>query len=66
MALAYSSRNPGVPFSQEIKDRLAASAGQTNEYDIYCPLAGCRCLILRKGHAQLVNRKADVVSAYLY
>lgn len=62
---ASASRNPGVPYSLSIKSSIIDSSNGTNAADIYCPLAGCRCLILRKGSAQLVERDSGPVSAFV-
>lgn len=62
--VASGSRNPGQPYSEALRPSLvAAEDGQTNAYDIYCPLGGCRCLLLRKGSATLVARSAAAVRA---
>lgn len=65
MATASTSRNPGVPFTPELlqEKKLVDSAGN-NATDIFCPLGGCRCLILKKGSAKLVKRNAEAVSQY--
>lgn len=63
MALASSSsRNPGVPYSaDQLREKLVDDAGN-NATDLYCPLGGCRCLLLRKGSARLVKRDGEAVS----
>lgn len=66
MSLAPSSstsRNPGSPFTAGLlSEKLVDSAGN-NATDLYCPLGGCRCLMLRKGSAKLVKRDGDAVSS---
>jgi hypothetical protein len=62
MALvSSSSRNPGLAFTAELfQDKLVDASG-SNATDIYCPLGGCRCLILRRGSAKLVKRTGEAV-----
>ena len=62
--VASTSRNPGEPYSGDLRTRLVTAAN-TNAFDIYCPLAGCRCILLRKGTAELAKRNGEPVRALL-
>lgn len=64
--LAQSShRNPGQAYSASLREKLVSDDG-TNASDIYCPLAGCRCLLLKIGSAKLVERTGEAVSCSVW
>ena len=60
--VASTSRNPGTAYSASLQEKLVAPGDSTNAFDMYCPLGGCRCLMLRQGSARLVKRSAAAVS----
>lgn len=55
-------RSPGEAYSADLAAQLKDESTGLNATDIYCPLGGCRCLLLRKGNATLVQRSAEAVS----
>lgn len=48
------------PLSQIVEKETAANAA-----DIFCPIETCRCLVIRKGAAKLVERQGNKASFIL-
>ncbi|ORY06062.1 Mss4-like protein [Basidiobolus meristosporus CBS 931.73] len=55
-----SRKNPGVPLSEVANPASLVTEDGHNAYDLYCPLADCRCLILRKGVGKLVDMESEL------